>query len=253
MAMDRREYLFVYDAVLDEPRHARSVAALEAAFASLELRGRTVRASEWRSPHDAVKAASKDGAAAIVVVGSDATFSYISDAVLGSRVPIGYIPMLAPSALAEALSIPVGAEAAKVLAARHLDRVGAIGVDGKKVVLGSIRIEGSGVRVVSGDGWAARLCLPGSLEIRGQSRVAPGQMPRLELVLAPRGEPASRWRAAPAIEPARFFTGQAAVDNIPSDAAVWMDGRLVGCRSFRVEALPDALTFITGRPKPPAR
>lgn len=251
--MDRREYLFVYDAALDEPRHARSIAALEAAFASLELRGRTVRASEWRSPHDAVRAASKDGAAAIVVVGSDATFSYISDAVLGSRVPIGYVPMLGASALAETLSIPVGVEAAKVLAARHLDRVAAIGIDGKKVVLGGIRVEGVGVRVVSGDGWAVRLCVPGVLEVRGQSRVAPGQTPRLELVIAPRGEPPSRWRPVPAAEPSRLFTGQAVVDGIPPGATVWMDSRSVGCRSFRAEALPDALTFITGRPKPSPR
>lgn len=251
--MDRREYLFVYDAALDVPKFARSVAALEAAFASLELRGRTVRASEWRSPHDAVKAASKDGAAAIVVVGSDATFSYISDAVLGSRVPIGYVPMLAPHALADALSIPVGVEAAKVLAARHLDRVAAIGVDGKKVVLGGIRVEASAVRAVSGDGWAARLATPGALEVRGQARVAPGQAPRLELILAPQAEAGSRWRPAPPVEPARFFTGQVVVDNIPPDGTVWMDSRPVGCRTFRAEALPDALTFITGRPKPPVR
>lgn len=113
-------HYYLYDAVLEERKHASLLAKIETRLTDLELQGRIGRLGPMRSAHDSIRTAVRQGAKTLVVVGTDHALAETIQALGDEPLTLAFIPTDPRSDAAALLHLPIGEAACEVLAARRV-------------------------------------------------------------------------------------------------------------------------------------
>jgi len=116
--------VFIYDSFLNQKKYDRLLAKIETRITDLGLNGKISRLSLMRNINDTVKNELKRGAKTIIAVGNNATINQIINALTGSAVPLGIIPIGEENnSIARGLGIASVDQACDTLSARLLARL----------------------------------------------------------------------------------------------------------------------------------
>lgn len=242
--MQSRTHLYIYDEFLTDRKYERMLSELEGHLSSLDLQGPIVRLSPLRGTKDSVQALVRDGIRTIVVVGDDATFDRVISFLPDFQLPIGYIPMRSPAKLGERFGIRQGILACDVLAARHIDAIDLAKMDEAYFLMG-LHLEKTTAALVIPEQYRMHSALGADIDILNV-----GGDPKdglLEIVFRPKAETARSWtgRLKEAAETRLFLSDIWIEHTQPQQVAI--DHHTVQSAKFRVQILPQALRFITGR------
>ncbi|MFA5954279.1 MAG: diacylglycerol kinase family protein [Patescibacteria group bacterium] len=116
-------HFYVYDESLSSPKLAHAVAEIETRLTDLGLQGRIGRLGPLKSANDMIRQAIRSGATTVVAVGNDRTVADVINALAGSDVALGVIPIGSPTRIAELLGVHPGEAAVETLAARKIETV----------------------------------------------------------------------------------------------------------------------------------
>jgi diacylglycerol kinase family enzyme len=132
-------YYYVYDATALARDSQRITTKIETQINNLGLSGERGQVSALRSVEDLVRDAARKNYSPIITVGEDASFNAALNAlaVLGKRVPLGYIPLGEGEPMAKLLG--VDAESAVVSLSRRIIRQVPLAKAGKAYFLSFVR------------------------------------------------------------------------------------------------------------------
>ncbi|PJE75728.1 hypothetical protein COV04_03105 [Candidatus Uhrbacteria bacterium CG10_big_fil_rev_8_21_14_0_10_48_11] len=116
-------HFYVYGESLSNAKLTHAVAEIETRLTDLELQGRIGRLGPLKSAKDMIRQAIRAGATTVVAVGNDKTVAEVINALAGSDIALGILPVGSPTTIAELLGIPEGGAAVEVLAARKIETV----------------------------------------------------------------------------------------------------------------------------------
>jgi len=116
-------YFYIYDEILSQQKYANAIADIETRLTDLELQGRIGRLGPLKSAKEMVKQAIRGGVNTVVAVGTDRTITETVNAIAGTDLTMGIIPVGGESRIARLLGIPEGEEATAILAARKVEIV----------------------------------------------------------------------------------------------------------------------------------
>lgn len=111
-------YYYIYDNFVQDKDHAKELAAVENRLADFGITGNIGRLSLFRDAHELIHDEVKRGAKTVVAVGNDGTLKKVLEAVIATRVMLGFIPLAEPCIFAKLFGIPLGVAAVDVLARR---------------------------------------------------------------------------------------------------------------------------------------
>ena len=246
-------YAFLYDDLLEDRRYERLIADIESRLTTLDVRGEVSHLTLFQSAKTLAQNLVRQGASTIVLVGNDHTLDKVMWFAPDLPVTFAYIPVCAPSHVADLLGIPVGLGACDVIAARYIEELDVGRLDDRyfltQVVVpqttAAVSIEGayqisapeSGSLVIqnlgSSNGESSSQCI---------QRAKDG---RLDVIMTPRDPNASRWRKS-GLKPTTIpiHTGEI-ISTDPIDVQV--DNHVVNGFRFKVSIAPGKLKMITGR------
>lgn len=249
-------YAYIYDDFLSDRRFERDVAALENALNTYDMAGQIGRLALFRSAKDLVTGCLDGHVTTIVLVGNDATLDKTMWFLPDLGVTIGYIPLAGPSAVADALGIPVGIRACDVLAARSIESLDMGRLDDRyfltEVLLPATRagIEVDGRYTVSPrEGGAVSVRNLGGVTAGAALEPADAHDGYLDIVITPRERERKhvffhRHDAGNAETRLRLREGLIMADD---PVTAYVDNHVVNGFSFRLAIAPEALRLITGR------
>lgn len=111
-------YYYLYDNILNEYKHSKSIQKIEARLTELGIFTRKVLVSRLQDMRELVKAQYNEGIRTFVAVGNDLTFLNVIDAVGAFEVTVGYIPVGTDCVLGEKLGLDGDGVACDSLSAR---------------------------------------------------------------------------------------------------------------------------------------
>lgn len=116
-------YVYLYDYFLKNKRAESALKAVETRLTDFGIAGKIIRLQNFTSPEAVVQEELRRGATTIVVVGNDETFARVLSKTASLPAVFGFIPVGDNNTIAPVLGIPMGAEAADVLARRRKVRL----------------------------------------------------------------------------------------------------------------------------------
>ncbi|MCR4278576.1 MAG: hypothetical protein NUV81_01590 [bacterium] len=247
-------YIYIYDDFLTDRQFERDVAALETELNTYDMAGQIGRLALFRSARDLVMSMVHDHVTTIVIVGNDSTLDKTMWFLPDLNIPIGYIPVANPSAIADLLGIPMGARACEALSARNIETMDMGKLDDRyfltEVSLPStfagIEVDGK-YTISSRYGGALSVRNLGGLQ-SGRMDFADAQDGFLEVVITPESEEQKSFlqRRGSRTDTTKIMLEKGKiVSREPMEAFV--DNHIVRGHAFHVSVAPSALRFITGR------
>ena len=249
-------YAFIYDDVLNDRRYERAVAEVDVRLTSLDLQGRVVRLSLFRSAKELVEQMVREGVTTIVIIGNDHSLDKMMWFLPDMDVVVGYIPVVEPWDIAALLGIPTGPNACDVLAARFVETIDVGKID-SRYFLTSIRMPRTMAAIDIEGQYRLSAIHGGSVVIRniGDQRGERGLLSEakdgfLEVVIEPDEAPnASRWgkrgRDMQAKATRAFIRYGKIISPEPVDVQV--DSHVINGFQFILEILPKKFRLITSR------
>lgn len=242
--MQSRTHLSIYDEFLTDRKYERMVSELEGRLSTLGLQGPIVRLSPLRSAKETVQGLIRDGISTIVIVGDDATIDRVMPFLPDLQLPVGYLPLRSPSALAERFGIRAGLSACDVLAARHLDMVD-VGMINDQYFLHQVRLDKS----------MAQVSIPGQYRLHSvtgadivvsntDGSLHDGQ---LAIRMRPCDIGSHSWKFRKTLEPETVL--RLPEVHIESDIPIRIavDLHQMEGKTFRLGVKPSGMRWITGR------
>ena len=136
--------IFIYDSFLNQKKYDRLLARLETRITDLGLNGKISRLGPTRNVQEAVDNELKRGAKTIVSVGNDKTINQIINALAGSQVSLGIVPIgQANNDIAKSLGIESAEAACDILSARLLAKLD-LGLANQTYFLSNVSINNQG-------------------------------------------------------------------------------------------------------------
>lgn len=116
--------VYIYDAFLNQKKYDDELARIETRITDLGLNGKIDRMSIMKSAKATVEQELKRGAKTIIAVGNDQTVNQVINAMAGTEIPLGIIPIGEKNnIIAETLGIEKGVAACNTLSARRIEQL----------------------------------------------------------------------------------------------------------------------------------
>jgi diacylglycerol kinase family enzyme len=251
-------YFYIYDSFLSEKKYSRTLAAIETRLTDLGISGKIGRLSPFTTAKGLIRDEVRRGTETVVIVGNDETISKAIEGIGEVQVTLGFIPVGAPTTIAEALGIPLGEEACDILSKRLVQKIDLGRVNGR-FFLSSVCIP-SGRVVIEGDGQYRILMPSVDCEVV-VSNLRSAVMPQSNIKVANNpGDPMdgmldamitpypnslfgfNKRPISPSIIPMKRL-------NIKSEEPIdiFADGQAFTNSNFLIEVVPECLKVITGR------
>lgn len=112
-------YVYLYDEFLRQKKYDAIVKAMETRLTDFGIAGKIIRLQNFTNAKAVIEEEMKKGVTAIVIVGNDRTFGHVLSRAATCDVLFGFLPVGENNSIAQILGIPVGLEAADVLARRR--------------------------------------------------------------------------------------------------------------------------------------
>jgi len=247
-------YIYIYDDFLTDRQFERDVATLETELNTYDMAGQIGRLALFRSARDLVMSMVHDHVATIVIVGNDSTLDKTMWFLPDLNIPIGYVPLAGPSAIADLLGIQVGVRACEALAARNIETLDMGKID-DRYFLTEVSISSTFAGIEVDGNYTLSSRYGGALSVRNLGGLQDGRMDFadaqdgfLEVVMTPDQEEQSRFlkRRSAQMETTKILLEEGRiVSRDPLEAFV--DNHVVHGHTFRVSSVPSILRFITGR------
>lgn len=117
-------HVYIYDSFLNHSKYNSLLAKIETRITDLGLNGKICRLGAIKNFNNTIQGEIARGAKTIIAVGNDATVSQVVNALAGSEVPLGIIPIGKENNLiASALGIDIDLTACDVLSARRVEQL----------------------------------------------------------------------------------------------------------------------------------
>lgn len=115
-------HVYIYDSFLNQKKYDNELARIETRITDLGLNGKIDKMGLMKSAKATVEQELKRGATTIIAVGNDQTINQVINAMVGSQVPLGIIPIGEKNnTIAETLGIEIGVTACNTLSARRIE------------------------------------------------------------------------------------------------------------------------------------
>lgn len=249
-------YAFIYDDVLNDRRYERAIAEVDVRLTSLDLQGRVVRLSLFRSAKELIEQMVREGVTTIVIIGNDHSLDKMMWFLPDMDVTIGYIPVVEPWDIATLLGIPTGPNACDVLAARFVETVDVGRID-DRYFLTSVRMPQTMAAIDIEGQYRLSAIHGGSITIRNigdqhgeRGRLSEAKDGYLEVVIEPGEAPnASRWwkrGREKQTKTTRTFIRYGKIIS-PEPVDVQVDSHVVNGFQFILEVIPKKFKLITSR------
>lgn len=245
--------IFIYDSFLNQKKYDRLLARLETRITDLGLNGKINRLSLMRNINDAVKNELKRGAKTIIAVGNNKTVNQIVNALIGSAVPLGIIPIGEENNdIAEALGIESVDQACDILSARLLARLD-LGLANQTYFLSNATIDNQGTVVDMSDDYtieATKTGLIHALNLANPKIKLPAKIKSspddgiLELVISAGGNKNIFSKSAP--DDQSIFKIKKVVINNPQ-AQLILDGAISISTPATITVVKQSLNVIVGK------
>ncbi len=249
-------YAFIYDDVLNDRRYERAIAEVDVRLTSLDLQGRVVRLSLFRSAKELVEQMVREGVTTIVIIGNDQSLDKMLWFLPDLDITVGYIPVVEPWGVATLLGIPNGPAACDVVAARFVEVLDVGKID-NRYFLTSVRMPRTMAAVDIEGHYRLSAVHGGSITIQNigqavQDRASFDEAKDgfLEVVIEPSESPnASRWgrrkRERQMKKTRAFIRYGKIISSEPVDVQV--DSHVVNGFQFSLEIVPKKFRLITSR------
>ncbi len=242
-------YCFIYDDFVQERKHEKELAAVEARITDLGLQGKIVRLALFRNPDELIRDEVAGGVKTVVVVGNDETIHKVANAVVDSGAVLGIIPIGGSNILSKILGIPRGVEACDSLAKRNIESMDAGNINNHRFFTG-VSFPSARAVVRCGSKYDMKTERRGEIEVRNLSVAEPKDATdisdptdgKLEIVIT--------------THVPRRFRKQAAVSRIPlksfkllfdEPVKVQADGLTLEGEEFSLTTESSALKVIVGK------
>ena len=232
-------YLYIYDGFLGSGKYARTLAQIENRLTDLGIHGRIERLTPLKSIAQTIETETKRGAKTVVAVGNDDTVRKIIDYLPAHKLALGYLPLVAPTRLAESFGIPVGAAACDILSARLMQTLDIGRVNGH-YFLSSVSIPAGKVTLECEGKY--RVSAPSSAELTLYNMDADPQDGYFDAVLASTQGGMWNRRTAESVFPIRKL-------SIVSERKfpLFADGKRMETTTAHIEVVPKTLKVIVGK------
>lgn len=112
-------YVYLYDNFVKNKKFASLIQALEVRLTDYGIAGKILHLNNYIDAKPIIDDEIKRGAKTVVIVGNDKTFGYVLSRAATCDCTFGFLPIGFDNTIAEVLGIPVGEEAADILARRR--------------------------------------------------------------------------------------------------------------------------------------
>jgi len=116
-------YLYLYDALVGDKKHEKTIVRIEHRLTDLGINGRIARSTILTNPKIIVRDAIRRGVKTVVAVGGDSLIHSIITSLVGTDAALGIIPLGDNQSLANILGIPKNEAACDVLSARKIEYI----------------------------------------------------------------------------------------------------------------------------------
>ena len=116
-------YCYLYDTFLDDKKYDRTLDKIKERLLELDINGKHIKLSILKRVEEIISDEVKRGMQSVIIVGNDASFLKVIDAVVKNGLTLGFIPIGPNNNIAPLLGIPPEADACEILAARKLVNV----------------------------------------------------------------------------------------------------------------------------------
>lgn len=116
-------YVYLYDNFLKQKRYESALKSIETKLTDYGIAGKIIRLQNFTNAGAVIEDEIRKGARTVVIVGNDITFGHVLSRAASCQVTFGYLPVGQNNDIAPVLGLPVGEEAADVLAKRRKVRL----------------------------------------------------------------------------------------------------------------------------------
>jgi len=158
-------HVYIYDSFVNQKKYQRALANVETRITDLGLNGKICRLGVMTKIQDIVTNEIRRGAKTIIAVGNDQTINQAINALVGSEVPLGIIPIGSEyNTVAECLGINSAEEACDILSARRIEKLD-LGKANYFYFLTNASITGKGTVVEINQDYSIEILEKGSIHI----------------------------------------------------------------------------------------
>lgn len=238
-------YAYLYDEFLNDRRFEREISRLEAELAQRGINGRVARTALFRHAKDQAEDLVRGGAKNLILVGDDRTVEKLMWFLPDLEVTIGFIPLAKASKIADWLGIPIGLASVDTIGARFVEQLD-VGRFGDRYFLTEAVLPATDATLDVEGKFRIQPAAGGSIRIQNLSAAGDSKDGKLEASVIVEGQK-SRWSIGKKKTPeTRVLLAHGSITSAqPVDAIV--DGQVLNGFSFKIEAVPAKLRFITGR------
>ncbi|MBU0546342.1 hypothetical protein KKA13_03755 [Patescibacteria group bacterium] len=127
-------YVYIYDNFVRDRKYNSLIKALEIRLTDYGIAGKILYLHNYIDSKAIIDEEMRRGASTIVIVGNDRTFGQVLSRSAGCECVFGFIPVGPENTIADILGIPIGLEAADVLARRRKEKLDVGWVNGRYFV-----------------------------------------------------------------------------------------------------------------------
>lgn len=238
-------YAYLYDEFLNDRRHEREISRLEAELAQRGINGRVARTALFRHAKDQAQDLVRGGAKNLILVGDDRTVEKLMWFLPELDATIGFIPLAKQSKIAAHLGIPLGLASVDTIGARFVETLD-VGRFGDRYFLTEAVLPATDATLDVEGRFRIQPAAGGSIRIRNLSADGNAKDGKLEASIIVEVQK-SRWPLGRKTDPeTNVLLAHGSISSVqPVDAVV--DGQVLNGFSFKIEAVPAKLRFITGR------
>ncbi len=238
-------YAYLYDEFLNDRRYEREISRLEAELAQRGINGRVARTALFRHAKDQAQDLVRGGAKNLILVGNDHTVEKLMWFLPELDAAIGFVPLVKASRIANWLNIPLGVAAVDTIGARFMETLD-VGRFGDRYFLTEVMLPATDATLDVEGKYRIQPAAGGSIRIQNLSGNSDSKDGKLEASVTVETQK-SRWTIGKKINPETriLLTHGSITSTQPVDAIV--DGQILNGFSFKIEAIPAKLRFITGR------
>ncbi len=246
-------YYYIYDNFVQDKDHVKELAAVENRLADFGITGTIGRLSLFRDAHELIHDEVKRGAKTVVAVGNDGTLKKVLEAVIATRVTLGFIPLGEPCTFAKLFGIPIGVAACDVLARRTILTLDVGKVNGR-IFLSRLRIP-EGMCTISCEGrFRVETRSVGALQIKNIGWIDGEEAPEignpvdgyLEAVID--AEEKQGWFKKPIMRRSQLVIKKAVIEaSGTAPIAAFIDEEKYAQQRFEISILPKRLKMIVGK------
>lgn len=157
-------HVYIYDSFLQASKYNGILAKIETRITDLGLNGKIIRLGAMKNFYNAVWEEIKKGAKTVTAVGNNQTINSLINAVAGSSIPVGFIPVGENNSLAASLGIENEESACDILAARRIEKLDA-GLANNHLFLSYAAISSQGIILEINNGCFLEIAEKGEINI----------------------------------------------------------------------------------------